>query len=287
MPRAKEGLLSATGRRPASPRRAGGPVAIIRGRGRSHQSGGEVMSVHDWSRVEAGIFHHFHHVWLVHLCDALNNTCLPPGYYALIQPVSCVPLVPSPGEAVTRLPVPPPARFTAPLGIDEHLRQQKSVVIYHSEDERIIAVIEVVAPGNKNSRYGMRSFVERAVVAVLRGIHLLILDLVPPGPRDPKGIHPLIQAEFCEDSYEPPAGKPLTLVAYAARRGERRTSSRLRSATGSPTCRSFSRRSFTSRCRWRRPIKPHGAACRSAGERCWKATRNEPASAPWQAGGGP
>ena len=41
------------------------------------------MSVHDWTRVEAGIFHSFHNAWIVHLAEALNGGLLPPDYYAL------------------------------------------------------------------------------------------------------------------------------------------------------------------------------------------------------------
>ena len=53
----------------------------------------------------------------------------------------------------------------------------------------MIAMCEIVSPGNKNSRHGLRSFVEKAAYVLRAGIHLVILDLFPPGPRDPQGIH--------------------------------------------------------------------------------------------------
>ena len=43
------------------------------------------MPVHDWTRVEAGIFHDFHTVWIGHLRTALNEGLLPKGYYALVE----------------------------------------------------------------------------------------------------------------------------------------------------------------------------------------------------------
>jgi hypothetical protein len=49
-----------------------------------------------------------------------------------------------------------------------------------------------------------------------RGYHLLILDVHPPGRRDPQGIHGAIWAEVCDDAYVAPADKPLTLAAYSA-----------------------------------------------------------------------
>jgi hypothetical protein len=35
------------------------------------------MPIHDWTRVEAGIFHHFHHGWIEDLSRALNRGLLP------------------------------------------------------------------------------------------------------------------------------------------------------------------------------------------------------------------
>ena len=31
------------------------------------------MPVHDWTRVQAGTFHHFHCAWITHLAEALNG----------------------------------------------------------------------------------------------------------------------------------------------------------------------------------------------------------------------
>jgi hypothetical protein len=49
--------------------------------------GGEVsaMPVHDWTRVDAGIFHHFHHGWIEEIARALNRGILPADYYALAE----------------------------------------------------------------------------------------------------------------------------------------------------------------------------------------------------------
>jgi hypothetical protein len=47
-----------------------------------------------------------------------------------------------------------------------------------------------------------------------KGIHLLILDLHPPGRRDPHGIHGAIW-DYIEDSVPKQSpGKPLTLASY-------------------------------------------------------------------------
>src|SRR5206468_1895781 len=46
---------------------------------------GQAMPVHDWTRVDAGLFHHFHHQWIDALCNALNAGRLPPDYFALVE----------------------------------------------------------------------------------------------------------------------------------------------------------------------------------------------------------
>jgi len=54
-------------------------------------------------------------------------------------------------------------------------------------------------------------------VAFLRhGIHLLVIELFPPTPRDPYGIHKAIWDEFEEEPFELLKGKPLVLAAYVA-----------------------------------------------------------------------
>jgi hypothetical protein len=41
------------------------------------------MPIHDWTRVDAGIFHAFHHDWITEIARALNRGLLPASYYAL------------------------------------------------------------------------------------------------------------------------------------------------------------------------------------------------------------
>src|SRR5262245_35637133 len=46
---------------------------------------GRIMPVHDWTRVEAGIFHDFHAAWISEIRKVLNNGLLTGGYYALAE----------------------------------------------------------------------------------------------------------------------------------------------------------------------------------------------------------
>jgi len=192
------------------------------------------MPIHDWTRVPAGIFHHFHHRWISEISDALNAGLLPSGYYALAEQIAgqfgpdvlaleAVQPNPEPDETepVGTLAValaPPRVRFTAPAEMEQYAAKQKTIVVRHASGDRVIALVEVVSPSNKASRHSIRSFVEKVAAALDRGYHLLLLDLQPPGRRDPQGIHGAIWEEIEDDSYRAPPDKPLTLAAYDAGR---------------------------------------------------------------------
>jgi hypothetical protein len=50
------------------------------------------------------------------------------------------------------------------------------------------------------------------------GVNLLLVDLFPPGPHDPEGVHGAVLARL-EDPHEPydlPSDEPLTLASYMA-----------------------------------------------------------------------
>ncbi|HTK74278.1 MAG TPA: DUF4058 family protein, partial [Gemmataceae bacterium] len=98
----------------------------------------------------------------------------------------------------------------------EYVLKRRTLVIRHASDDRIVALIELVSPGNKTGGHAFRSFVEKAVEAIYRGYHLLVVDLFPPTRRDPNGIHAAIWGEFSDAAFKPPEGKPLTLAAYSA-----------------------------------------------------------------------
>lgn len=44
---------------------------------------GVIMAIHDWTRVEDGVFHSFHNAWVAELVRVLNAGLLPPECYAL------------------------------------------------------------------------------------------------------------------------------------------------------------------------------------------------------------
>lgn len=188
------------------------------------------MPIHDWTRVSAGTFHDFHCAWIVEIRNALNTGLLPRGYYAMAEQVAgevnpdVITLQgPRPsGEsdadgasgATALAEAPPRVSFRAATEMDQYTRKQHVLIVRHTSGDRIIAFVEILSPGNKNTRHGLRAFVEKAAGALFHGYHLLLIDLHPAGPRDPQGIHGALWAEICDDSYVRPPHKPLTLAAY-------------------------------------------------------------------------
>jgi hypothetical protein len=190
------------------------------------------MPVHDWTRVEAGIFHDFHHAWIEEIKRALNAGLLPSDYYAMAeQPAAGFgPDVLTLQEADDEggwpektsadkgngglLVAAPPLAMTAETDLEFYRRKQNAVAVRHVSGDRIVAMVEVVSPGNKSGNRVLRAFVDKAATLLEQQVHLLILDLHPPGPRDPQGIHGAIWEEIAGQPYAATRDKPLTLAAY-------------------------------------------------------------------------
>jgi hypothetical protein len=93
-------------------------------------------------------------------------------------------------------------------------RANRIVVRHHLG--RIVAVIEIVSPGNKDSRAALRDFIDKTIECLRAGIHVLIVDLFPPTPRDPYGLHKVIWDEIVEEDFTFPEGKDRILASYEA-----------------------------------------------------------------------
>src|SRR5579859_7129786 len=136
------------------------------------------MPMHDWTRVEPNYFHDFHVGWLAAFRQSLNNGGLPPGYYALAEQVvppfepdvlalqaplprfkpsgKRLPAIPLPnGGGTLTLPAAPPRVRSTDSGakVDNSLKHRR-IAIRHSSNHRLVAVIEIVSPGNKASKKG-------------------------------------------------------------------------------------------------------------------------------------
>jgi len=193
------------------------------------------MPIHDWTRVSAGTWHAFHLSWISQLQGVLNGGLLPSDYYCQAEPptgsiepdiLTLQEVTDGDGDSISSgdgdtgglalATAPPKTKQSTDLELDFSARKRRNLVIRHNSGDSVVALIELVSPGNKSSTKRFDAFIDKAIACLQHDYHLLIIDLFPPSRRDPNGIHGAIARELGENAYEQPLGEPLTLVAYRA-----------------------------------------------------------------------
>src|ERR1700722_13386542 len=118
------------------------------------------MPVHDWTRVSDGTFHDFHYSWVLEIKRALKRGLLPKGYYVMaeqfggdigapdvltLQAADKEPPSEGPLSGTATLTESPPAvQVRTTIQRDPYTRVQRTLVIRHTSDDRIVAMIEVL-----------------------------------------------------------------------------------------------------------------------------------------------
>jgi len=185
------------------------------------------MPIHDWTRVEDGIFHHFHNAWNNELSNALNGGLLPPEYYALTEQHAGLRIAdvltlhaPAPKES-------PPSEgdvavAEAPPRVRRHLSistvdRRRTLTIRHVSRHDIVAILEIVSPANKDRPENVSKLAGKIEEMLFHGIHVVLIDLFPPSGHDPLGIAgDVCQRLQADESLDVPVEKPLTLSSFEA-----------------------------------------------------------------------
>jgi hypothetical protein len=192
------------------------------------------IRIHDWTRVGADTWHPFHLRWISEMERSLNG-CLPPGYYADPER-SAPPYIPdiltlqeatdeimddveddaSAGVATA------PAVATEPK-LTVHLTQdatpsytERRIAIRHESGDRLVAILELSSPANKDRPKSVEKFVKKTIDALASSVHVSVIDLLPPTPHDAPGlITRCAEAADLGELIAPP-GKPLMIGAFNA-----------------------------------------------------------------------
>lgn len=200
------------------------------------------MPVHDWTRVVAGNFHDFHVAWTGAIRTLLNEKLLPLDYYALaearsqdVEPdVLTLERVDAPlksfgtsptfegGVALetrpsTTLRTAPKSRFQDSLDPSWYGEKTSRIAIHHANGDRVVAYIEIVWRGNKDRQKSVESFNDKLEDALHQGCHLLVIDLYPPGPFDPGGMHAAFWTRYKSVSHSVTQDEPLGIASYQAK----------------------------------------------------------------------
>ena len=103
------------------------------------------MPMHDWTRVTAGASYNFHYLWLAAIMDRLNGGVLTRGWFAMAE-----------------------QRVDGPEAEadDERLNATRANrIAIHHDLGTIVAVLEVVSPGNKDTKHALRSFAGKSAAS--------------------------------------------------------------------------------------------------------------------------
>lgn len=149
------------------------------------------MPVHDWTKVDAATFHALHVLWIGKLMEALNQGVLPKGYYAMAEQVVSA-------ETKRQGDVVSPCRIS----------------VRHTSGHHLVAVIEIVSPSNKDRRAHVQELADKIGMLLEEGISATVIDLLPRGRHDPRGVHGAVWARFDRERYQPPEDEPFALVSY-------------------------------------------------------------------------
>ena len=189
------------------------------------------MPLHDWTRVEAGTFHGFQVTWIAAIKAQLNAGLLPSGYYAdaeqVVRPREADVLVlhepaslfaPANGTGgVAMAQTEPQARLRVSMPrVKPPDQRQRRVVVRHVSGDRVVALVEIVSPSNKDRPDSVLDFAEKVAASLWNGVHVLVLDVFPPGRADPFGMPGAVTEVHGEEPPEVPPGEPLTFASYAA-----------------------------------------------------------------------
>ena len=152
------------------------------------------MPTHDWTKVDTGTFHAFHTGWITHLSEALNGGVLPAGYYALPEQhggsvIADVLTLQTPSPVVAPLPateggvavVDAPPRVRRKVSLSPTARAtRRTLTIRHVSGHRIVALIQILSPANKDRAAHVAEFADKVEMAVWQGIHVVVVDLFRP-----------------------------------------------------------------------------------------------------------
>jgi hypothetical protein len=187
------------------------------------------MPIQDWTRGDDLLFHSFHLGWVVELSGRLNLGVLPSSYFAMSETMDYRsrpgfldmtepehPFVDPgrPGNLRIVEDCPPRTRWV--FSSDQTAYASRAVTVRDADTHQVVAAILIVCQQDKRTEARLEKFVEQAVGALSHGIHLLIVDLFPPGRHDPQGIHKVIWDRVRDEPFALPPDKPLTVVAYRA-----------------------------------------------------------------------
>lgn len=95
-------------------------------------------------------------------------------------------------------------------------RLRRTLAIRHISDHRLVAVVEIASPANKDRLSSVREFVDKVVELLQHGVHVLLVDVVRPECYDRYKLHACVWEAVAGETYRSGKKRPLTLASYVA-----------------------------------------------------------------------
>ncbi len=130
------------------------------------------MPMHDWTKVEDGIYHDFHHLWISEIKRALNQDLLSSDYYAIVERVA--------DDSS------PAVRTLEELNIKTQtiakISSKNQLAIRDASEDRVVAVIDILLPRDQCNPSLGASYLLKVVECLHRKVHVLVIKPFPPIP---------------------------------------------------------------------------------------------------------
>ena len=166
------------------------------------------MPLHDWTLVDPPAFHDMHQSWMVLLRVALSRGFLPTGFYANVERHH--------GRYVAdRAGVADPHDASANAA---SLSRGSTVAIRRVGTDRVVALIELASPSNKDRPASVAAYVEKAKAALDAGVHVVHLDMLPATTSAPANLSSAIWDAVDGRDYPFDPAKPFAADSFAAGR---------------------------------------------------------------------
>lgn len=165
------------------------------------------MPLHDWMRVSREAICDFQQTWLVFLRLTLARV-LPAGFYGNVERHH--------SRFVARR-----ASVADPHGSEaaaNSLSRASSLAVRRAGTDRLVALIELASPSNKDRPASVAAYVEKAKAALDAGVHLVHLDMLPPTPHALANLSSAIWDAADGRDYPFDPAKPFAADAFVADR---------------------------------------------------------------------
>lgn len=109
---------------------------------------------------------------------------------------------------------PPQARSATEAEEAIYAKMKNRIAIRHVSDDPTVSFIEIISPGDKRSALEVENFCGKVAQFLEGGEHFRMIDVLPPGKHDPRGMHAAFREYAFGETPGATAEEPFGCAAY-------------------------------------------------------------------------